>query len=291
MTFLPIILFAKLTIFVESKAENATEMSPPRICSPYEVSSPRAKVRQVLFVCDKHIERQCLRVVEAALLSDLGIEVVVLLPPRALVPSLHSQLFNIGRQRSALSRLRLVETDQSEPNALNPFIRDKFVPVHTNGALTLAILPSGIQHSSQIVAAPALVHHGVANSTVLPWGDTRWSAATSTSRMREELHRELMQFWEKDPRHERDSGANQGGNFLVLPNKTLVVGHLPGRSVNTIVRKFWTERGFRVVDVEIPRTRVGHIDEVLHLVADKGPCGLRLLRASSRLARELLHRV
>ncbi len=73
--------------------------------------------------------------------------------------------------------------------------------------------------------------------------------------------------------------ATMGGNFMALPNGTLVTGYTKLNKTNTAVLDYFS-RNHKVLEIELPDLYVGHIDEVINIVSSNSPCGYTIFQAS-----------
>lgn len=72
---------------------------------------------------------------------------------------------------------------------------------------------------------------------------------------------------------------DMGGNYLGLPGGTLAVGRSTNHHPDPDLLQYFRQTQ-RVVEVEIPVLRIGHIDEIFNLVPAPNDWGFALLRAS-----------
>ena len=89
----------------------------------------------------------------------------------------------------------------------------------------------------------------------------------------------------------RNEQMNQssGGNFIALPNETLIVGKTSTSAPSAKVLSYFKKRQ-KVLEIEIPDLSVGHIDEVLKIVPSKDACGFSIVRASPYKMKKFLER-
>lgn len=73
--------------------------------------------------------------------------------------------------------------------------------------------------------------------------------------------------------------STMGGNLLALPNGTIVTGYHGISRTSPAVLKYFSEKQ-KVLELELPRLAVGHIDEIVSIVPSTDKCGYTILQAS-----------
>ncbi len=89
-----------------------------------------------------------------------------------------------------------------------------------------------------------------------------------------------------------NSVESSGGNFLTLPNGTVVMGRSTNyQNIFPTVLNYFTSKS-KLIEVNLPRLRVGHIDEILNIGPNPNPnageCDFSLIRASPKKMFEFL---
>lgn len=75
------------------------------------------------------------------------------------------------------------------------------------------------------------------------------------------------------------NGQNHGGNFLAMPDGSVMVGKTDTRMPDPGIVNYF-EKKQKVHAIDIPKLSVAHIDEVFRFIPSKDKCGFSILRAS-----------
>ena len=70
-----------------------------------------------------------------------------------------------------------------------------------------------------------------------------------------------------------------GGNFMALPNETLIVGENDRQSPDPELLTYFKNKQ-KILKLKIPKLAVGHIDEVFRIIPSDNSCGFSILYAS-----------
>ncbi|MBL7688181.1 MAG: hypothetical protein JNJ49_09105 [Bdellovibrionaceae bacterium] len=227
-------------------------------------------VSAVFVICSGPTKHSCLNILEGIALAKTGAKVNVLLVEALLNDAKFSSRLSAISTKASAGQLNVIPV---APTALQ-FLRDPFFMESQNGVPAYHNFPNPMVPKSSSIIDQAMQACGIQKAD----GDFENPNPVSASL--------IKRHFSESEAAQADQNASMGGNVLALPNGTLAIGHIDraGKTHPEFIN--YLANRAKLLEVEIPALRVGHIDEIFNIAPNPqvkaGQCPFILLRASPK---------
>lgn len=236
-------------------------------------------VSAVFVVCSEFSKKSCLEIAKSISNKKTGATVNIVVHQNLLKDSeFIGQATEVTQlANSKKTPINFIPVSSASPQTT--FLRDYGVFENSNQGPKYSLLPHS-QLDSEKTTREVLAQCGLPKLTPayleLSSFDTAYASLSEVAK--ENIKNKL---------NENAHASNMGGNLLALPDGTIVVGKSPPASREVLD---YFRKSAKVVEVDLPKLEVSHIDEVFNIVpnpdAKLGECNFTLLRASPKAMKD-----